>query len=312
MSRTELIRRVPLLEGLSPQELEPIAEVASERVVGEETNVVEIGDPGDSLFIILDGAVRVLYPARSQDFELARLGTGDFFGEMALLNEKPRSATVQTISETRLLVLEKSHFRQILRKCPDVAIHLLEELSLRIRNADEQISTLSDKAMQDTLTGLLNRRAFHERLQEETDRNRRYGDEFALILLDVDRFKSVNDTLGHDVGDEILSWIGRLLTEHTRAADAPFRVGGEEFAILAPATGGDIAGTVARRLVTVVSEARTPVDFDLNITLSGGYASCPEHATQPPRLFNLADQALLRAKAEGRNTICAPRPTGVG
>lgn len=312
MSRAELIRKVTLLKGLSSAKLESIGEVAREEVFPPDTDVVEIGDPGDSLFMILDGAVSVLYPARSQDFELARLGPGSFFGEMALLNEKPRSATVRTVTEARVLVLEKEQFRGILRDSPEVAIELLEELSLRIRNADEQISMLSDKAMQDTLTGLLNRRAFHERLQEETDRNRRYGDEFALILIDVDRFKTVNDTFGHDVGDEILGWIGRMLTEHTRAADAPFRVGGEEFAILAPATGGEIAGSVADRLVRVIQEARPPVDFDLTVTVSAGYSACPAHGSQPPRLFNLADQALLRAKAEGRNRVCDPRPSGPG
>ncbi len=311
MSRSKLLQKVPLLKGLSPSELDRVAEVAREEVFPAETNVVEIGDPGDSLFIILDGEVRVLYPARSQDFELARLGPGDFFGEMALLNEKPRSATVETATETRTLVLEKSDFRGILRDNPGVAVEILEELSLRIRNADEQISHLSDKAMRDTLTGLLNRRAFHERLQEETDRNRRYGDEFALILIDVDRFKSVNDTFGHDVGDQILSWIGRLLTEHTRSADAPFRVGGEEFAILAPATSGSITGDVAERLVGVISEASPPVDFELQITVSAGYSSCPEHAIQPPRLFNIADQALLQAKARGRNCVRGPAADGI-
>lgn len=310
MPHTDLLQKVGLLRRLPPPELERIAALVREEVVPPDTNVVEIGDPGDSLYMILDGTVRVLYPARSQDFEFARIGPGGFFGEMALLNQKPRSATVQTVTKARMLILERDQFRRILRERPEVAIQLLEALSLRIRNTDEQISTLSDKAMRDVLTGLLNRRACHERLKKEVDRNRRYGDVFALLLLEIDRFETINDTFGHRVGGEILAWIGRMLAEHTRAADAPFRVGGEEFAILAPATPGAIAGSLANRLVQVIAEARPPVDFDLSITLSAGYSACPEHATQAPHLFNLADQALVRAKSEGRNRVCDPRPSG--
>lgn len=310
MERTTLLRRVGLLQQLPDEQLERIARSAREETIPPEVNVVEIGDPGYSLYLILEGEVRVLYPARSADFELARLGRGECFGEMALLNRKARSATVQTVHETTVLVLDQDQFQEFLLESPKVAVKLLETLSLRIRNADEQISVLSDKAMRDTLTGLLNRRAFHERLQEEVDRYRRYGDTFALILLDVDRFKAVNDTFGHHVGDEILTWLGRLFDEHTRSADVPFRVGGEEFAILAPATGSEITGTVAERMVQMVAEAHPPVDFDLQITISAGFSNCPDDAEEPPRIFNLADRALLRAKSEGRNRVCAPAVTG--
>lgn len=242
-----------------------------------------MGDPGHSLFLIAKGSVRVLYPARSADFELARLQGGEFFGEMALLNEMPRSATVESVDEVELLVLEKDDFHRILMESPPVALKCLEMLSLRIRNADEQMSSLSEKAMRDSLTGLLNRRAFQERLREESDRSIRYGDSFALILLDLDRFKSINDTFGHDTGDTVLAWIGRLLKEHTRAADA-----------------------LCQRLVETVAEAKPPVDFELKVTMSAGYAACPVHTSSPDKLFNIADQALLKAKEEGKNQFCHP------
>jgi len=306
MERIQLLQRVPLFKDLDPKDLEQLAEALQTQTYPDAADIVEIGEPGHSMFILLGGTVQVLYPARSADFELARLGEGDFFGEMALLNSKPRSATVRATEPVSVLVLERDDFNKIILQAPQVALKLLEVISIRIRNADEQISGLSDKAMRDSLTGLLNRRAFHERLQEEADRARRYGDQFSLILLDVDRFKTVNDTFGHDVGDEVLSWIGRVLTEHTRAADAPFRVGGEEFAILAPATDAEVARSVAARLVDIVSEAKPPVEFQMHITLSAGYASCPEHANQPPRIFTLADQALLKAKSEGRNRVSDP------
>ncbi|MFV2006624.1 MAG: GGDEF domain-containing protein [Longimicrobiales bacterium] len=305
------LRRVPLFKDLDEENLQRLALACRTVSFPPETKIVKMGEPGHSLFLIAKGSVRVLYPARSADFELARLEGGEFFGEMALLNEMPRSATVESVDDVELLVLEKDDFRRIITESPPVALQFLEILSLRIRNADEQISGLSEKAMRDALTGLLNRRAFRERLREEADRSIRYGDSFSLILLDLDRFKSINDTFGHDTGDTVLAWVGRLLMEHTRAADAPCRVGGEEFAILAPATNAEVAAALCQRLVETVAEAKPPVDFELRVTMSAGYAACPGHTTSPETLFNIADQALLKAKAEGKNQFCHPTaPSG--
>jgi diguanylate cyclase (GGDEF)-like protein len=181
---------------------------------------------------------------------------------------------------------------------------------MRIRNADEQISTLSDQAVRDPLTGLLNRRAFQERLHEEVDRARRYGTRFGLVIMDVDHFKSINDTVGHVAGDEVLAWVGRILQEHTRAADSPFRIGGEEFAVLCAASDAPTTGLAARRLISVVAEAKPPTAAGLRVTLSAGYAACPEHGTSFEDVYGAADAALLRAKTAGRNQVCDPHDGG--
>jgi len=306
MDLIENLQRVPLFMELDPDTLGRLAECMRAVTFPAGTKVVEMGERGRSLFLIADGTVRVLYPSRTTDFELARLGPGEFFGEMALLNDKPRSATVQALGEISVMVLQQDDFQKIVLESPPVALKLLEALSVRIRNADEHISTLSDKAMRDPLTGLMNRRAFNERLKEEIDRAIRYGECFTLILIDLDRFKSVNDTFGHDVGDVILSWVGRLFGEHTRSADSPFRIGGEEFAIIAPQTPVDTALMVAQRLVDVVGEARPPVDFEMQVTMSAGFASCPDHGASSDQIFQIADRALLKAKEEGRNRVARP------
>ncbi|HEX9885190.1 MAG TPA: GGDEF domain-containing protein [Longimicrobiales bacterium] len=306
MNIVEVLRRVPLFKALDASAIQRMADMTHVEGYEPEDDIVEIGDPGRSLFVVLEGDVQVLYPARSADFELARLGPGDFFGEMAVLNDKPRSATVRAVGHVRVAALDKSDFRQMIMDTPAVAVQLLEDLSIRLRNTDEQISGLSDKAMRDALTGLLNRRAFHDRIVEECDRARRYGDEFSLILADLDKFKSINDGFGHDVGDGVLAWVGRILLEHTRAADAPFRVGGEEFAILCPSTPADLAEHVSRRLVETISEARPPLDFDLHVTMSAGFATCPTHGRRSEQLYQVADRALLRAKSAGRNQVLRP------
>lgn len=311
-STTALLARVPLLHELAPEELERLAERTRRERFASGTDIVEIGAPGRSLYLVAEGVVQVVYPAASSDFELARLGPGDFFGEMALLNDKPRSATVRALTEVDALVLDKEDFRRVVGEMPGLALRLLAALSDRVRNADEQISTLSDQAVRDPLTGLLNRRAFHERLGEEVDRARRYGSRFGLVVMDVDHFKSINDTLGHLVGDDVLSWVGRVLQEHTRAADSPFRIGGEEFAVLCAASDAAMAGRAARRLVSVVAGARPPAGHDLRVTMSAGYAACPEHATTLEGLYEVADNALLRAKVEGRNRVADPPAAGEG
>jgi len=210
---------------------------------------------------------------------------------------------VRAMSDVRVLVLDREDFTRVLEDSPAIALKLLSALSVRIRNTDEQVSGLTERSLRDDLTGLLNRRSFHDRLAEECDRARRYGDSFALVLLDLDHFKSVNDTFGHDIGDVVLGWVGRLLAEHTRNADVPFRLGGEEFGVLCPEIDLEEAGIAARRLVEVIGEARPPTSFPLTVTISGGYAVCPLHGKRADQVFEAADRALFRSKADGRNRV---------
>ena len=236
MSEKELLSQVPLFHQLPEEDLDRLAQATQRVSFNAGESVVEIGDPGRSLYVIVDGTVQVLYPARNADFELARLGPGDFFGEMALLNDKPRSATVKAVDPVVALMLDKDDFRGLIVDSTTFALRLMEAMSVRIRHADAHISSLSDTAVRDPLTGLLNRRAFGDRLREEIDRVRRYDEYFSLVLVDLDHFGNINETVGSDAGDAILTWVGRLLTELTRAADVPFRLGGEQFAILCPGT----------------------------------------------------------------------------
>ena len=306
MSSADLLNKVSLFRGLEPHDLDRLAGASEVVSFKPGQAIVEIGDPGRSLFVVMDGNVQVVYPARNSDFELARLGPGDFFGEMALLNDKPRSATVRAVGSVDALKLDKDAFRRMVAESPQVGLKILEVLSFRVRAADEQISGLSDQTQRDPLTRLLNRRAFHERLAEECDCFRRYGHPFAVVLVDMDKFRDINDTFGQDAGDTAISWVARLLTEHTRMVDVGFRIGGEEFGLVCRCIDAESARIVAQRVVEVVSEARPPVSFDLKVTLSAGVAACPEHGKRPDDVYRVADRALLKAKSEGRNRVCTP------
>ena len=296
---------VPLFVGLAPKALAGLA--AHTRLVSFSAGdtVVDM-DTGTPLFVVLEGHVRIVDAAATGGLAPIRLGPGECFGDRALLNGEPRRARVEASEDVRLLMLEQKDFHELVARFPEVAIQILENLSLQMGRTVELIRDLSDTAMRDAVTGILNRRAYEERLKEEVNRSLRYSEHFSLILTDLDRFKSINDTYGHDTGDVVLHWVGRLLTEHTRSPDTPFRIGGEEFAILAPATNMEVAHHVAQRLVDIVAEARPPLDFYVKVTMSAGFACCPDHGESVSSLFGLADKALLQAKAEGRNRVCGP------
>ena len=292
-SPPELLRRVPLFEELASEDLHWIASAAHVRSFAAGESIFEIGEPGHSLYILTSGTVQVLHPNQPTSYQLARLGPGEFLGEMALLNDSPRSATAKAIGPVEALVLEKSDFHQLILERPDVSLKLLEAMSQRIRQADEQISGLSNQAVRDRLTGLHNRLAFQERLEEEAARARRYGGSFSIILVDLDDFAKINERHGQAVGDQILRWVGRLLNEHTRASDIPFRFEQDTFTILCPWTSAEVAGRVAQRLAALVAEAKPPVGDGLSVSLRAGCATCPDHAREGQALYHHAQRALL-------------------
>jgi diguanylate cyclase (GGDEF)-like protein len=299
-SSPELLARVPLFEDLSPEELRWIAEATQTRAFAEGECLFEIGEPGRSLFVVTAGTVQVLHPDRAANFKLATFGPGEVIGEMSLLDDSPRSATARALGDVHALVLDKAVFHQLLLSRPDVAVHLLGVMSRRMRKADEHISALNGRAGRDPVTGLLNRLAFDERLEEESARARRYGGSFSLILVDLDDLEDINTMHGEPVGDAVLAWVGRLLNEHTRASDVPFRYEQDAFTILCPGTTSQVVERVAGRLAALVAEAKPPVEPDLSITLTYGTATCPEHAREGQALYHRAKHALQASRASVR------------
>lgn len=296
-STLELLARVPLFVDLDPDDLRDIAETTHVESFSDGEHVFEIGEPGRSLFIVTAGAVQIRHPSPDSHFELAKFGPGDFFGEMALLNDLPRSATVRALGPVEVLVVDKVDFRRILVEKPHVGLKLLKALSARIRHADEQIHGLTSRAIRDPLTGLPNKKAFTDRLDEEIARTRRYGGSFSLIILDFDDFRSVNDAVGRDQGDQILAWVGRVLREHTRSSDVPFRFEDDSFTILCPWTSGDFANAVAERLATLINEAKPPIEGEVALSMSRGTATCPADAKDAQALYHSAQSALLGTRA---------------
>ena len=161
-------------------------------------------------------------------------------------------------------------------------------------------------AAMDGLTSLYNRASFDARLQIEIRRARRYGQHLSLLLLDLDAFKTINDTRGHLVGDRVLRETGRLIVERIRDIDIAARYGGEEFAVILPETRRNGAYVVAERVRSEMERRfrkRGALDRAVRATLSGGLACYPEDAEDPDGLIARADEALYRAKQAGKNLI---------
>ena len=168
-------------------------------------------------------------------------------------------------------------------------------------------AALVELASHDALTGLFNVREFHQRLELELARAQRHGHTFALLMLDIDHFKAVNDTYGHPTGDAALSHIAQRIRGALRPSDIAARYGGEEFVILLPETDADGAAQLAERLRREIAE--TPFYPEpsgrLDLSVSIGISCYPADATAITALISAADKALYAAKSAGRNCVCS-------
>ena len=177
------------------------------------------------------------------------------------------------------------------------------------RRETAAMDTLSKQARSDFLTELNNRRCFLELAEAELARTVRYGGDLSLLMLDIDRFKRINDTHGHKGGDLVLKALARLFGETLREVDITGRIGGEEFAILLPATDGAHAVEVAERLRQTIANAEVDMGegSKTHFTVSIGVASLARKDQDIDGLLSLADRAMYEAKQTGRNKVCSEK-----
>ncbi|HEX3084823.1 MAG TPA: GGDEF domain-containing protein, partial [Pyrinomonadaceae bacterium] len=161
---------------------------------------------------------------------------------------------------------------------------------------------IQQQALTDALTGCHNRRSFEMQLDKEILMARRSHQPLSLVMLDLDRFKHLNDTAGHDAGDDALRRLAQCFKEELRGVDSAARFGGDEFALILPRALVDGAVIVAERVRARVEQIYIP-DFG-NLTASIGIATFPAHAASRAELFRAADDALYAAKRGGRNRVC--------
>ena len=183
--------------------------------------------------------------------------------------------------------------------------YLAGQAVVSIENASLH-ETVERQAITDELTGLANLRAFTSILDRELERSRRFETPLGLVMIDVDDFKQVNDTYGHQQGDEVLAQVAGVLRDLSRDLDAPARYGGEELAVVLPQTDADGAALLAERMREAVEALQIPRvrgRGTLSVTASFGVASVPAAAADRGGLIAAADAALYEAKRAGKNRV---------
>ena len=184
---------------------------------------------------------------------------------------------------------------------------MVGQLALQTTKDVKDLAILQQESITDALTGLKNRRYFNQRVIEEVALSNRYKLPLSLILIDVDHFKKINDTFGHQIGDIVLTNLSKLILETVRDSDIVARYGGEEIAIITPNTAKAEAEQLAERLrakieTTTVAIVETTQEI-VQVTISAGICSLSPVITDQNALLEESDQALYLAKKYGRNRV---------
>ena len=185
----------------------------------------------------------------------------------------------------------------------ETAISLSHQLELMEKEIGSRTNELEHMALYDVLTGLANRRLFSESLAKITDESQLTGEIFAVIFIDLDNFKRINDSLGHDAGDQLLIEVGKRLTETVRPTDIVARLGGDEFTLILAnvKSTANVRMVMDKILLSFVEIVHIGTDKEVVVSPSIGVAIGPEHGTEVHELMRCADLAMYHAKQEGKN-----------
>lgn len=203
--------------------------------------------------------------------------------------------------EARELTTHFTYMVDTLRKLNESLNDQVAERTRELFEANKQLEML---ATQDPLTGLHNRRYFDERFKEEFERAKRYGHQMAVVILDIDHFKSINDTYGHDFGDLVLKKVSEFIKNAARESDVLARIGGEEFSLILPVTVEGAPGAFLERLRSEIAGLEfSSGNRTVQVTCSFGVAYISDETKDSDALLKRADLALYKAKSDGRNCV---------
>ncbi|SFM90486.1 GGDEF domain-containing protein [Thermodesulforhabdus norvegica] len=224
--------------------------------------------------------------------------------------EELRKIVLAKVALIKKAIEEKRRYEEVHERELDIRMKRLQKDLANIHREIHQIQSqkelLEREALTDPLTGVMNRRAYEKRIQEEWERYKRYGHIFSILVIDVDRFKDINDRYGHIAGDLILKELTRRVANHLRRSDMIFRYGGEEFVVILPGTDINGAKEVGEKIRKMVEATKFVYKGSpIAVSLSVGVSQVKEDDENSTDVFGRADAALYRAKSEGRNRVIA-------
>jgi len=204
---------------------------------------------------------------------------------------------------------QKDYTLREIVKSQDEIGDLSQAFNTMLSHIHERDVQLNQLAYYDNVTGLTNRHYFKERAEQVVGNSLRYGSRGCLMFIDLDRFKAVNDTLGHDVGDELLRAVAQRLVQSLRNNDVVCRIGGDEFAVvLENVKNLDDVGLLAQKMIHALAQPFSLRGHEVFIGASVGISACPDHAGNMAELLRCADIAMYQAKAQGRGQFCTYSP----
>jgi diguanylate cyclase (GGDEF)-like protein len=272
--------------------------------------LLELGQRNAVIYLLVSGRLAI-YLDDDAKIPVAYVEPGECVGEISIIDEEAASASVVAVEPCRLLVTNAAHLWELMAEEHAVALNLMHILAERIRRNNvavlecfQQQAQLRTMSNVDPVTGLHNRRWLNEVYIRQIDRCTRGHYPVCLAMVDIDHFKSVNDTFGHQAGDLVLAQLGRVMQKQFRPTDQIARYGGEEFAILLPETEVQEAIAALERLRLAVERTQTSVAqrTTIKITISVGIAQWRDGWSLDD-LIQRADRALYRAKEDGRNCV---------
>jgi diguanylate cyclase (GGDEF)-like protein len=311
--KKSLLAGMELFQGVCPDDVQTLLQQCHRRDIESRGLLLSPGENNENVYIVLSGELNV-HVGSTDSPVLATLGVGACTGEMSIIEDRDPSAYVVAAQPTHLLVIHKDVLWNMVDASHEFSKNLLVVLSERVRSHNHFIAAsigdwrkFEKHATTDALTGLGNRHAMEETFPRELNRCLKNDTPVSLIMIDVDRFKTFNDTFGHVAGDRALSAVAQVLSKQFRPRDLIVRYGGDEFAVLLPGVPASEALAIAERVRDAVSGSTESSDdslIQIPIKVSMGVADIESEDTFES-LLKAADAALYRAKDAGRNAVSA-------
>ena len=239
------------------------------------------------------------------DHRVKEFGMGDKL-DVCEIGKDIHEQSKDILSIFNIKLKDDRDYTNLILEAKTELINLSKELMNNIVTQKQEIESLRQQVSRDSMTQLINHQSFREILDKEISRSERYKNHLSIIFCDIDHFKSINDTYGHPMGDQVIIGVASCLTAQLREADHVARYGGEEFAVILPETPLKNACLVAERLRKAVEDlAFSHNDKSVCCTMSFGVAELPlGNGISSAELINNADSALYEAKEKGRNRCC--------
>ncbi len=304
-----LIEQNSLFKGMDFDSFVHLLEHSFLRTLESGERLLQPNTHSHHIHLILDGSLHVYLIAQETE-EYTSLRAGDCVGEVSLVDGKYPSAIVVAAETTRILCVPHDTVWSLVNNSREVSNNLLTILASRLRNDNMAIvksentkKQFEHQATIDALTGVYNRHWMAKAFPRALNRCTRNKQPYAVMVIDIDHFKKVNDTYGHLIGDLALKTVATCIAENLRPHDLLARYGGEEFAVLLTEADLDDAQMVAERLRSkVAAEVIQTNDISFSVTLSIGITPTQSDAGLDSFIHE-ADQALYRAKQQGRNRV---------